>query len=138
MSNSRRFRRAQASPALRAANQGLQFQQLEIAAPPPEPVAEPAAPPLARRRRWRGPEAQCGTTGGYAAHRRLHETPCPPCLEARRVYLAAWRAANPRSRDRDSQQSAAYHAAVRRLREMFPAEWALLYGDERRRAGLPD
>ncbi|WP_288336906.1 hypothetical protein [uncultured Gordonia sp.] len=34
-----------------------------------------------RARPERGP-AVCGTTGGYQAHRRRHETPCQPCKTA--------------------------------------------------------
>jgi len=30
--------------------------------------------------------AECGTNGAYQRHRRNGETPCEPCVEARRVY----------------------------------------------------
>lgn len=40
----------------------------------------------------------CGTRAGWGRHHSRSEKPCAPCMEANRVYMAAWKAARAQAR----------------------------------------
>lgn len=71
----------------------------------------------------------CGTVAAYQRHLARGETPCPACARERREYARQRpRSAYVRRTDRARQR------ALKRLAQMFPAQFDELFAEERRMA----
>jgi hypothetical protein len=76
--------------------------------------------------------AECGTTSGWNRHRRMGETACLRCTEAKRVYDLTNNA--PERVRRRKARSLAYNRANLRLRRMYPEVYRAIYQEELARA----
>jgi hypothetical protein len=74
----------------------------------------------------------CGEAAGYLQHSRIGEKPCDACREARRLYMAAYRARKAPGAVHAAMANRAASRAVWRLRHMHPTEYDLLFADEMR------
>lgn len=80
-----------------------------------DPCVRRDGSPLKRSHVGRTPLAPCGTNGGRARHVKAGETPCDPCQEAGRRYMAEYRARRPEVRERDIAGLVARREATKRL-----------------------
>lgn len=74
--------------------------------------------------------------GSYQRDLKRKAPICPGCRAIATQYHAKNRAARPARREYDRKQSASRHAAMLRLSQLFPAEFAQLLQQERRKVGL--
>ena len=72
----------------------------------------------------------CGTYGGYQAHRRVHEPACEPCLAANAAESARYRT-NPAARDRVRWLNKTRGRALERLAREHPRRFLELLAAER-------
>lgn len=79
----------------------------------------------------RTPVQPCGSFGGYQRHKKAGETPCDPCREANRRYMAEYRNRRPEVREADIAGLKARKRAARRLIAMHRAEFEALLAEER-------
>lgn len=86
--------------------------------------------PTVRPHIRRTPPAPCGSYGGCIRHVKAGETPCEPCAEARRRYMAEYRKRRPDIRDKDVAQLRARREATRLLIERHRDEFKTLLSDE--------
>lgn len=80
--------------------------------------------------------AECGTDGGYQAHRRKGEAACGPCRTARRDYMREFRASRADVRANENRRARARLAALTELGRRYPDEYdrlvlEALQGDRR-------
>lgn len=73
---------------------------------------------------------QCGTPYGYKLHIDNGEPTCPPCREARREQMAAYRS-DPAVAALVAWESRTRYAALRRLARRYPAAFLEILEDVR-------
>lgn len=76
--------------------------------------------------------AKCGTPSGYSRHLKQGEPRCDACKAAWAEYQRAYRASDPRHREKRAKNEAARMRALWRLRKEFPKRYQELYNEERR------
>jgi hypothetical protein len=79
-------------------------------------------------------QAQCGTYGGYQAHRRRGQEVCGPCRTAYLQYIRDYRAAHPDAVRRQKLIATIRSRTLSRLARLHPDDYARLLREERRRA----
>lgn len=72
----------------------------------------------------------CGTYAGWNRHAKARTTPCGPCREAQRRYMAEYRANNPEFVEHNRLRNAARSRALTALSNEYQARFRELYEEE--------
>jgi len=74
-----------------------------------------------------------GTATGYRYHQDADEKPCDACVAAKQEYDRNWRSTPERTK-KSRAGAAAQARALRRLKDIYPDVYRVLYAEEKVRA----